>query len=114
MLGDHGRTYCLRADIGVPDLGLETHQRWSERVFVGNLYVHSKCAALVWCIWRPKELATQMCEVIALTSGLYNDLGVLVILYVGDLLCDTPVAIGSHGGSRDEAKKSCLSSDRQR
>ena len=85
----------MRADIGVPDLGLEPHDRRPERVLARDLDVDVECAALVWCVWRAVELAAQMCEVVAISCGLDDDLGMLVVLNVGDLLCD---AAGSVGG----------------
>jgi hypothetical protein len=78
----------------MPDLGLEAHDRRSERVFVRNLNVDSERAALVRCVWRPVELAAEVCEVIAVARGIDNDLGVLVVLDVGNLLGDAPGAVG--------------------
>jgi hypothetical protein len=87
-------TYGLRADIGMPDLGLEAHDGRSERVFARDLDVHGECAALVRRVWRPVELAAEVCEVIAVAGGLDDDLGVLVVLDVGNLLCDAPGSVG--------------------
>jgi hypothetical protein len=46
-------THCLRADIGVPHLGLEAHDRWPERVLARDLDVDMEGAALVRRVWRP-------------------------------------------------------------
>jgi hypothetical protein len=90
-------SYCLGADIGVPDLGLKAHDGWSERVFTRDLDVDCECTALVRCVWRPVELTAQMCEVIAVSRGLNKYLGELVILDIGNLLSDTPGSVrGSH------------------
>lgn len=92
-------THCLRADVWVPDLGLESHAWWSEGVLARDLDVHEESTALVWCIWWPEELAAQMCEVIAVPCGLYLDLRELVVLNIGDFFGDTSGTIGGHGGS---------------
>jgi hypothetical protein len=78
----------------VPDLGLETHDRRPEGVFARDLDVYLECAALVRCVWRPVELALEMCEVIAISCGLDNNLGELVVLDVGDLFGNPPGPIG--------------------
>jgi hypothetical protein len=92
-------TYCLRADVWVPDFGLEPHAWRSKRVLAGNLNVDGKGTALVWCIWRTEELAAKVCEIIAIPRRLYFDLRELVVLDVGDLFGDTSCAVGGHGGS---------------
>ena len=92
-------TYCLRADVWVPNLGLEPHAGWSKRILSMNLDVNGKGAALVWCIWRTEELAAKVCEIIAVPRRLYFDLRELVILDIGNLFGDTSCAVGSHGGS---------------
>lgn len=80
----------------MPDLCLEAHDRRSEGVFAWDLDIDCEGAAFVWCVRRPVELTAEMCEVIAVTSRLDNDLGELVVLDVGNLLGDTS---GSVGGS---------------
>ena len=92
-------TYCLRADVWVPDFGLEPHAWRSKRVLAGNLNVDSKGTALVWCIWRTEELAAKVCEIIAIPRRLYFDLRELVILNIGDLFGDTSCTVGGHGRS---------------
>lgn len=84
----------MGADVGMPDLGLEAHDRWPEWVLAGDLDVYHECAALIRCVWRPVKLSFEVCEVIAVSCGLDNDLGVLVVLNVGDLFGDTPGSIG--------------------
>lgn len=86
----------MRADVGVPDLGLELHVRWSKRVLARDLDVDMICSTLIWCIWRPKELSAKMCEVVAVSCRLYYDLRELVVLDVGDLFGDPPGTIGGH------------------
>jgi hypothetical protein len=86
----------------MPDFGLEAHDWRSERVFARNLNVDSECAALVGCVWRTVELAAEVCEVVAVACGLDNDLGVLIVLDVGNLLCDAPGAVG--GGHCEECQ----------
>jgi hypothetical protein len=80
----------------VPDLGLELHVWWSERVLAGNFDVDMVCGAFVRCVGRPKELAAQMCEVVAVSCGLYYDLGELVVMNVGNLFGDAPRSIRRH------------------
>jgi hypothetical protein len=58
-------TYGLGADIRVPDLCLKAHDRRPERVLAGDLDVDMEGAALVRCVWRSEELASEMCEVVA-------------------------------------------------
>jgi hypothetical protein len=89
-----GSTYGLGADIWVPDLGFEAHDRRSEWILAWNLDVYHECAALVWCVWWAVELALEMCEVIAVSCGLNNDLGVLVVLDIGNLFGDAPGPVG--------------------
>ena len=78
----------------MPHLGLEAHDRRAEGVLAGDLDVDVEGAALVRRVWRPHELATQMCDVIAVSCGLDDDLGVLVVLDIGNLLGDSPSAVG--------------------
>lgn len=67
----------------MPDLGLEAHVRWPERVVGGNLDVNQVLSALVWCVGGAEELAQQVCEVIAATCRVDYNLRVLVIVDVG-------------------------------
>jgi len=78
----------------VPDLGLEAHDGWPEGIFTGDLDVYVECAALVRCVWRAVELAFEVCEVIAISCGLDNNLGELVLSYVGNLFGNPPGPIG--------------------
>lgn len=96
-LCSHG-THRLRADIGVPDLGLKLHDGRAEGILAGYLDVDIEGSALVGCVWRPEELASKVCEVLAIACRLNHDLGELVIVDVGDLLVDTPGAIRGHCG----------------
>lgn len=78
----------------MPHLGLEAHNRRAERVLAWDLDVDVEGAALVRRVWRPLKLPSQMCDVIAVACGLDYDLGVLVILDVGNLLGDPPSSVG--------------------
>jgi hypothetical protein len=78
----------------MPELCLEAHDRWPEGIFARDFDVYCKRASLVWRVWRPEELAAEVCEIIAVSCRLDNNLGVLVVLDVGNLLCDTPVSVG--------------------
>ena len=80
----------------MPDLGLELHVWRSKRVLAGDLDVDMIGSTLVWCIRRPKELATKVREVIAVSCRLYYNLRELVVLDIGDLFGDTPSTIGGH------------------
>jgi hypothetical protein len=82
----------------VPYLGLEPHDRRSEGVLARDLDVYMERATLERCVWRSKELAAQMCKVIAISCRLNNHLGVLVVLNVRNLLGNAPVPVGSHCG----------------
>lgn len=54
------------------------------------------CGALVRCVGRPKELAAEMCEVVAVSCGLDYDLGEFIVLDIGDLFGDAPRSIRRH------------------
>jgi hypothetical protein len=77
----------------MPDLGLEAHDRWPERVLVRDLDVYHECATLIWGVWWSIELALEVCEVIPISCRLHYYLGVLVVLDVGDFFGDTPGSI---------------------
>ena len=100
-----GKTHCLRTDVGVPDLGLELHVRWSKRILTRNFDVDMVCGSLIWCVWRPKELTAKMCKVIAIPRRLYYDLRELVVLDVGDLFGDTPGTVRGHYRSKLRLKR---------
>ena len=80
----------------MPDLGLKLHDWWAEGVLAGNLDVDKVGCTLVRCVGRPQKLAAQMCEIFPIARWLDDDLGVLVVVDVGNLLCDAPVAVGGH------------------
>jgi hypothetical protein len=82
----------------VPDLGLKLHDRRPERILTGDLDVDEVCGSFIWGVRWPVELAPQMCEVLAIARWLDDDLGVLVVVDVGDLLRDAPGAVGGHDG----------------
>lgn len=82
----------------MPDFGVEFHDRRAEGILAGNLDVDKEGGALVWGIGRARKLATQMCEIIAVSCVLDNDLRVLVVLDIGNLLGNAPVSVRcSHG-----------------
>ncbi len=87
----------------MPDLCLELHDRWAEGVLGGYLDVHKVCGAFVRCVWRAIELASEMCEIFAISSRFNDYLGELVILNVENLLCDTTVSVIGHGVCEGEA-----------
>lgn len=80
----------------MPDLGLKLHDGWAEGVLARDLDVDRVGCALVRSVGRPQKLASQMCEIFPITRRLDDDLGVLVVVDVGNLLCDAPVAVGGH------------------
>lgn len=82
----------------MPDLGVELHHRRTEGILARNLDVDKVGGALVWGIGWPRELAAQMCEIIAVSCGLDNDFGVLVVFDIGNLLGNAPASVRcSHG-----------------
>lgn len=109
-----GSAYCLRADVGVPYLGLEAHDRWPEGIFTGDLDVYLECAALVRCVRRSVELALEVCEVVAIACGLDNNLGELVMLDVGDLFGNPPSPIGRSHCVGSRRRRECLEEEERR
>lgn len=82
----------------MPDLGVELHDGRAEGILAGDLDVDKVGGALVWGIGWPCELAAQMCKIIAVSCGLDNDFGVLVVLDIGNLLGNAPASVRcSHG-----------------
>ena len=93
----------------MPDLCLELHDRRAKGVLAGYLDVDKVCGTLVWCIRWAIELPSEMCDIIAV-HRLDYDLGELVILDVGNLLCNPTSSIGRHCvcvRARKEAWDSC-------
>ena len=80
----------------MPDLGFKLHDGRAEGVLARNLDIDKVGCALVWCIRWPQKLTAQMCEVFPVACRFDDNLGVLIIVDVGNLLCNAPVAVGSH------------------
>jgi hypothetical protein len=83
----------------VPDLGVKLHDRRAEGILARDLDVNKVGGALVWRVGRPHELASQMCEIVAISSRLNDNLGVLVVLDIGNLLGNAPASVGGGHGS---------------
>lgn len=90
-------TYRLTADIWMPDLGLELHDRRTERVFIGYLNVHKICTVFVGRAWGAFEGTPEMSEVVTTSQWISRDLRMRIRVDVCDFFRDTAVAIGSHG-----------------
>lgn len=90
----------MRADVRVPDLGLEFHVRRPERVLAGNLDIDLEGSSFVWRVRWPKELTSEMCQVIAVPRRLYYDLREFVVLDIGDLFGDASSTVRGHCGGK--------------
>ena len=95
--GSHGGQYCLAADIGMPDLGLETHLRGLEGVVIRDDDVHVELSTSVGAVRRTGESALEV-EEVRLADGLGEDARVVLVrLDVGQLLDDPPFPGSRHG-----------------
>lgn len=83
----------LRADIGMPDLGLKAHVRRPKRIVSGDFDVDQVFSAFIWSVGGTEELAQQMCKIFAATRGIDYNLGVLVTVDIGEFLGDTPCSV---------------------
>ena len=70
----------------MPNLSIELHFRWFERVVLGNLYVDIKDSALVAAVMRPKNFAFPVHEILTEHLGLDNLLSLSVLYSLLEIL----------------------------
>ena len=92
-------TYCLAADIRMPNSSLESDKRRPERVSGGDSDLDMVGATLIRRTWRARERATEISDVSLIAHWLCEDLGLAVRVDISELLCDTAGSIGSHRAS---------------
>lgn len=95
--------YSDTRDIGMPDFGDESHDGRLERVFSGYLDVDSILSTLVWRVWGTLKDALEVGQIVkgiasigSLGERLKRDAGMLILLHVLDLFCQTAVPVGRH------------------
>ena len=93
-------TYCLAADVRMPDLGIELHDRRSEGILGGDLNIDSESSSLVRGAGRASDTSLEVCQVTPSIVGgsgrNVRDRG--ISLDVGQFLGDSTNPIASHDG----------------
>lgn len=102
-------THRLTADIGMPDLGLEFHNRWSERVFCRDLDIDIIATTFVWGPRRARERATQMGDILVITHGVCQNLRAAIRVDISQLFRNPTRSIGSHQPMRRGENEKCCS-----
>ena len=90
------KTYCLAADVWMPHLGVEFHDRRTEWVLLGNRDVDDKCASFVGGSWRTLKASLEMRDVLAVAGWSSRYLGYLVRMDIRNLLGHPASSIGGH------------------
>ena len=94
-------TYCLAADVRMPDLGIELHNRRSEGILGGDLNIDSESSSLVRGARRASDSSFEMCQITRVVGGLGGDLGNAGIgLNVRQLLGDSTNPVASYSCPR--------------
>ena len=89
-------THRLTADIGMPDLGLEFHNWWFERVLCRDRDVDIIVPTFVRSPWRTWERATQMGDILVITHGVCRNLRAAIRMDISQLFRNPTRSIGSH------------------
>jgi hypothetical protein len=82
----------------MPDLGVELHHRWAEWIFIWYPDIDDVCAVLVSGTWWSLERSLQMCQIIATSNWISENVGLAIGVDVCNLLCDTTSSVGGHFG----------------
>jgi hypothetical protein len=96
-LGGRGTTYGLTADVGMPDLGIELHNRRAEGVFCGDLDVDNIPPPFVRCTRRTKDAGLEVRQVITTLGRFGRDIRVGNIgAHIAQLFGNTAHSTGRH------------------
>lgn len=94
-----GTTYGLTADVGMPNFGIELHNRRAEGVFGWDLHVNDIAPPFVRRARRTKDASLEVCQVIATLGrlGRYIRVG-NIDTHVAQLFGNTAHSAGRHRG----------------
>lgn len=91
-------TYCLTADIGVPNLGVKLHRGRLKRVVIRDLNVDREGASMVRRIGRPRNRAFEVLQVDSVDWRSVDSGVVSISLDVLKLFGHSTISAARHGG----------------
>lgn len=90
----------MAADVWMPYLGVEPHNRGLERIVVGYPNVYGICSPFIRSAGRTLEGALEMCQVVAIAEQGCRDLREGIALDVGDFFGDAAITVAHGQGMR--------------